>query len=135
MSVLETCAGVAIVSTLVFFAAPSLIRTRDNYQLDQATRQVAGQMQWTRVKAISRNQDCRLRVVSTSSYVVECKVSSIWLTDETVGLPAGFQLSATATPVFHKRGNASPAATITIWDRHFNSKSVVVNITGRVRVQ
>jgi hypothetical protein len=133
MSLLETCAGVAIVAGIVFFAAPSLIRARDNYQLDQTTRQVAGQMQWTRIKAISRDQDCRLRVILTTSYVVECK-GSVWLTDETVALPAGFQLSATATPVFHKRGNVSPAATVTIWDRHFNSKSVVVNITGRVRV-
>jgi hypothetical protein len=133
MSLLETCAGVAIVAGIVFFAAPSLIRARDNYQLDQTTRQVAGQMQWTRIKAISRDQDCRLRVILTTSYVVECK-GSVWLIDETVALPAGFQLSATATPVFHKRGNVSPAATVTIWDRHFNSKSVVVNITGRVRV-
>ena len=134
MSLLETCAGVAVVSAVVFFAAPSLIRSRDNYQLDQTTRQVAGRMQWTRIKAISRDQDCRLRVVSATSYVVECK-GSVWLLDEAVGLPAGFQITSTATPVFHKRGNASPAATITIWDKRFNSKSVVVNITGRVRVQ
>jgi len=134
MSLLETCAGVAVVSAVVFFAAPSLIRSRDNYQLDQTTRQVAGRMQWTRIKAISRDQDCRFRVVSTTSYVIECK-GSVWLPDETVALPAGFQITASATPVFHKRGNASPAATMTIWDKHFNSKAVVVNITGRVRVQ
>jgi len=134
MSLLETCTSVAIVSAVVFFAAPSLIRARDNYQLDQTTRQVAGQMQWTRIKAISRDQDCRLRVISTTSYVIECK-ASVWLADETVTLPRGFQITASATPQFHKRGNASPAATITIWDRHSNSKSVVVNITGRVRVE
>ena len=134
MSLLETCAGVAVVSAVVFFAAPSLIRSRDNYQLDQTTRQVAGRMQWTRIKAISRDQDCRFRVVSTTSYVIECK-GPVWLPDETVALPAGFQITASATPVFHKRGNASPAATMTIWDKHFNSKAVVVNITGRVRVQ
>jgi len=134
MSLLETCTGVAIVSGILFFAAPSLIRARDNYQLDQTTRQVAGQMQWTRVKAISRDQDCRFRLISTTTYVVECK-GSIWLADETVALPSGFQMSATATPVFHRRGNAAPAATVTIWDKHLNSKSVVVNITGRVRVQ
>ena len=134
MSLVETCTGVAIVSAIVFFAAPSLIRARENYQLDQTTRQVARQMQWTRIKAISRDRDCRLRVISTTSYVIECKESA-WAVDETVTLPAGFQITASATPQFHKRGNASPAATITIWDRRFNSKSVVVNITGRVRVE
>ena len=134
MSLLETCTGVAIISAVVFFAAPSLIRVRENYQLDQTTRQVAGQLEWARVKAITRDQDCRFRVVPPGSYVIECK-GSFWLTDETVALPAGFLISATANPVFHKRGNAAPAATITVWDRHSNSKSVVVNITGRVRVQ
>jgi Tfp pilus assembly protein FimT len=134
MSLVETCTGVAIVSAIVFFAAPSLIRVRDNYQLDQTTRQLAGQMQWTRIKAISRDRDCRLRVISTTSYVIECKESTCAV-DETVTLPAGFKITARRTPQFHKRGNASPAATITIWDRHFNSKSVVVNITGRVRVE
>src|SRR5689334_3552652 len=103
MSLIETCASLAILSTLVFFAAPSLIRARDSYQLDQTTRQVAGQMEWTRIKAISRDQDCRLRIISSSSYVVECK-GAVWSADETVALPAGFQISATATPMFHKRG-------------------------------
>jgi hypothetical protein len=134
MSLLETCIGVGILSAVVFFAAPSLIRARDNYQLDQTTRQVAGHMQWTRIKAISRDQDCRFRVASMTSYVIECK-DAVWLLDETINLPGGFQISASATPQFHKRGNAAPAATITIWDSRFNSKSVVVNITGRVRVQ
>src|SRR3989442_1079004 len=105
MSLVETCTGVAIVSAMVFFAAPSLIRARDNYQLDQTTRQVAGQMQWTRIKAISRDQDCRLRVISTTSYVIECK-ASVWLADETEPLPREFQITASATPQFHKRGNA-----------------------------
>jgi Tfp pilus assembly protein FimT len=134
MSLLETCASLAIISTVVVFAAPSLIRARENYQLDLTTRQVAGKMQWTRIKAISRNRDCRIRVISNVSYVVECK-DWIWLPDETVTLPQGFQITANAAPQFHKRGNASPAGTITIWDRHFNTKRVIVNITGRVRVE
>jgi hypothetical protein len=133
MSLLETCASVAIISAVVVFAAPSLIRARENYHLDQTAREVAARMQWTRIKAISRNRDCRMRVISNVSYVIECK-DSIWLADETVTLPRGFQITASAAPQFHKRGNAAPAATITIWDRHSNAKRVTVNITGRVRV-
>src|SRR5258708_3254881 len=101
MSLLETCTGVAIMSGIVFFAAPSLIPARDNYQLDQTTRQVAGQMQWTRIEAISRDRDCRLRVTSATFYVIECKESA-WAVDETVTLPRGFQITASATPQFHK---------------------------------
>ncbi len=134
MSLLETCVSLTILSAVVFFSAPSLVRARENYQLDQTARQVAGKMHWTRVKAISRGRDCRIRVTSTVSYAIECK-DSIWMTDETVTLPRGFQITASATPQFHKRGNAAPAATLTIRDRRSNSKNVVVNITGRVRVE
>jgi Tfp pilus assembly protein FimT len=134
MSLLESCASVAIVSAVVIFAAPSLIRARENYQLDVVTRQVAGKMQWTRIKAISRNRDCRIRVDSETSYVVECE-DPVWRTDEIVALPRGFRISANASPQFHKRGNASPSGTLTISDSRSKSKRVIVNITGRVRVE
>ncbi|HEY2384545.1 MAG TPA: hypothetical protein VGK48_25495 [Terriglobia bacterium] len=134
MTLLESCLSIGILSAIAFFATPSLLRARDNYQLDQVTRQVAGNTQWTRVKAISRSRDCRIRVISNTSYVMEC-LDPEWLADETIVLPGGFQISANAAPEFHKRGNVSPAATLTITGSHANSKQVVINITGRVRVQ
>jgi len=134
MSLLESCISVAIILTIGFFAAPSIMKARDNYQLDLVTRQVAGNTQWTRVKAISRSRDCRLRIVSSTSYAMEC-LDPVWIADQTVALPQGFQISANATPQFHKRGNVAPAATLTISDKHSHSKQVVINITGRVRVQ
>ena len=133
MSLLESCASIAIVSTVVFFAAPSFIRARENYQLDAVAREVAGKMQWTRIKAISRNCDCRLRVTSSSSYVIECQ-NPAWQVDETVVLPRGFRITATAAPEFHFRGNVGPTATLTLWNGRSNTKRIVVNITGRVRV-
>ena len=93
MSLLEICIGLGILSLLVFFAAPSLVRARDNYELDQTTRQVAGQMEWTRLKAITRDQDCRFRLTSNTSYVIECKGFN-WLADETITLPRGFQITS-----------------------------------------
>src|SRR5437879_13203727 len=91
-------------------------------------------MQWTRIKAISRNRDCRIRVISDTSYVIECE-GSTWQTDEIVTLPKGFRITASAAPRFHKRGTAWPAGTSTISDRHLRSKRAVVNITGRVGVE
>jgi Tfp pilus assembly protein FimT len=133
MTLLESCASIAILSLVVFFGAPSLIRARDNYQLDQVARQVGGNVQWTRLKAISRSRDCRFRVVSPASYVIECQ-DPVWLIDQTVPMPEGFRISANAVLQFHKRGNAAPAATITVTDVHTHTKTVTVNITGRVRV-
>ena len=103
MSLLESCASLAIISAVVVFAAPSLIRARENYQLEVVARQAAGHMHWTRIKAISRNRNCRFRVVSDTSYVIECQ-DAVWRTDETAGLPRGFHISANAAPEFHRRG-------------------------------
>jgi hypothetical protein len=133
MSLLESCASIAIVSTVVMFAAPSLIKARENYHLNAVARQVAGKMQWTRVKAISRNCDCRIRVASERSYVIECQTPD-WRIEESVALPRGFRITATASPEFHVRGNVAPAATLTVWDIRSQTKRVTVNITGRVRV-
>jgi Tfp pilus assembly protein FimT len=133
MTLLESCACIAIVSTAVVFAAPSLIKARENYQLESVARQVAGKMQWTRIKAISRNRDCRVRLDSQTSYVIECQYTA-WQSEEQIVLPRGFRISATASPEFHARGNVAPTATLTVWDLHSKTKRVIVNITGRVRV-
>src|SRR5438093_4346110 len=104
MSLLESLVSIAIISTVVMFAAPSLIKARENYQLEAVARQVAGKTQWTRIKAVSRNRDCRDRVLSQTSYVIECQEDGDWKADETVALPRGFRITATASPEFHPRG-------------------------------
>ena len=134
MTLLETCTSIAVVSTIAVFAAPSLIKARESYQLNVVARQVAGKMQWTRIQSISQNRDCRIRVTSQSSYVVECE-NPDWVTDETVLLPRGFRITATASPEFHPRGNTAPTGTLTVWGAESNTKRVIVNITGRVRVE
>ena len=134
MSLLESCVSVAIVSTVTVIAAPSLMRARESYELDAAARQVASHLQSARIKAVSRNQDCRIRVDSQATYLIECQ-DALWRVDENIVLRRGFRIAATASPEFHRRGNVSPAATITIWDTGGRSKRVIVNITGRVRVE
>jgi Tfp pilus assembly protein FimT len=133
MSLLESCVTVAIISVTALVAVPGLIRARENYELESAARQVAGNLQSTRVRAITQNRDCRLRVTSAVTYVIECEAPS-WRVEETVVLPRGFRITANASPRFHRRGNASPAATITVWSNSVRSRRVVVNITGRIRL-
>src|SRR5262245_48727946 len=134
MTLLESCTSVAIVSTMVLFAGPPLMRARENHQLDTVARQVAGKMQWARIKAISRNHDCRIRVNTARTYLIECQQQD-WRTDEIVTLPQGFRLTATASPEFHSRGNVAPTATLTVWNVRSKTRRIVVNITGRVRVE
>jgi hypothetical protein len=134
MTLLESCATIALLSTATLFATPSIMKARDNYQLDMVARQVAGKMQWTRIKAISRYRDCRLRVIAATSYAIECQ-DPTWQADEIVAMPRGFRVTSTATPEFHVRGNVAPTATLVVWDAHSHTKRVIVNITGRVRVE
>jgi Tfp pilus assembly protein FimT len=134
MSLIETCVTVAIISTMAVVATPSLIRSREIYELDATARQLAGRMQMARTKAITRNMSCRIRLTSPATYVLEC-AGQAWLIEESAVLPRGFRITANAVPQFHERGNVSPAATLTVWDGRLRSKRVIVNITGRVRVE
>lgn len=133
MSLLESCVTVSIISIVMMIATPSLIRARESYILTATAQQVASRMRSARIKAVSRNQDCRLRVTSEVSYLIECR-DSTWIADESVILPAGFRITANGSPQFHERGNVSPSATFTVRDSHDHSKQVVVNINGRVRI-
>jgi Tfp pilus assembly protein FimT len=109
------------------------MRARESYQLDAAARQVAGKMQLTRIKAVAGNRDCRIRPNSNFSFVIECE-DGTWRVEESFLLPRGLRMTATASPEFHRHGNASPAATIVIWNDGGRSRRVIVNIAGRVRV-
>jgi hypothetical protein len=134
MSFFESCLTVAIVSTITMIAIPTFSEARDNYLLNAVAREIAGRMQSARVKAIVQNRDCRVRVNTTVSVIVECRQNS-WLLQETFVIPAGFRIAANAAPRFHRLGNASPMGTITVWNSKGRQRRVIVNISGRVRVE
>jgi type II secretory pathway pseudopilin PulG len=134
MTLLETTLTVAIVSVTVLVAIPPLVRARESYELNATAWQVAGNLQSARMKAISRNRDYRVRITSSVTYAIE-REDTTWKLDEALIIPRGFHIAANASPEFHRRGNASPTATITVWSASGRSKKVIVNITGRVRIE
>ena len=134
MSLIESCVSIGIIAAVAVLATPELNRAREIYVLDAAARQVASRMHSARIQAISRNRDCRVRVTSDVTYAVECQDPG-WLIAAADVLPSGLRITANAAPEFHARGNVSPAATLTVWDSRLRSKRVIVNITGRVRVE
>ncbi len=134
MSLIESCVSIGIISAVAVLVTPALNRAREIYALDATARHVASRMHSARIKAISGNRDCRVRVTSDVTYVVECQ-DPAWLIAESEVLPRGFRITANAAPEFHVRGNVSPTATVTVWDSRLRSKRVIVNITGRVRVE
>ena len=134
MSLAESCLTVAIISTVTMIAVPSLRRSHEVYLLNGAARHVAANMHSARINAVSRNRDCRLRVISETSYAIECEEST-WIPVESVATPQGIHIAANNRPEFHKRGNVAPTATITLWDSAGRQKRVIVNNAGRVRIQ
>ena len=134
MSLMESCIALTVVCTMMAISAPSLIRTRQIYRLQSTAREIASRMQSARIEAITRNGDCRVNVLSPTSYVLECQ-DGPWRTIESISVPAGITVSANNRPEFHRRGNVSPTATFTVSDRYGHSFKVVVNVNGRVRVQ
>jgi Tfp pilus assembly protein FimT len=133
MSLPETCLTLAIASTVAMIAVPSLSKTRDEYALTSAARDVASRMHSARIRSISRNVACRFRVASPDAYVVEC-YDPVWTIVETVAMPRGISISANARPQFHPLGNVAPTATVTL-SNSSRQKRVIVNNAGRVRMQ
>lgn len=133
MSLIETCVSVAIISTVTMMAVPSLIQTRDDYVLKSVANDVASKMHLARIRAVSRNVDCRLRVTSTATYAIECQDPG-WVVIDSAVLPRGFALSANARPEFHRLGNVSPTGTVTVSNANGRSKKIIVNNGGRIRI-
>jgi Tfp pilus assembly protein FimT len=134
MTLTEILIAVTILLTSMAISIPSLLQARESYELQSAARMVESRMQSARIDAVTRNRDCRVNVISLTTYVVECQGSS-WEAVETVSLPHGLTVSASARPEFHQRGNVAPTGTITVWNSKGRSLRVIVNVNGRVRIQ
>ena len=134
MSLSESCVALAIMATTMAISVPSLIRTREVYALNSAARMVESRMQSAKIRAVTRNQDCRVNVTTSTSYIVECQ-GTAWATVESVALPAGITVTASARPEFHSRGNVAPTGTVTVWDKAGRNLRVIVNVNGRIRIQ
>src|SRR5689334_10825391 len=126
MSLAETCVSAVIISVAVMIALPSLVQTRDDYVVKSAARDVASKLHAARIRAISRNINCRLQVTSSVTYTVECQ-DPVWLVTETVTLPRGMTIVQNAPPEFHRLGNVVPTATITVSNAKGRQKKVIVN--------
>jgi Tfp pilus assembly protein FimT len=134
MSLIESCVSIGLISIVVLAAVPGLLHTREDYLMKSAAGDVATRMHAARIRAISRNVDCRLRVTSTTTYVVECQDPD-WALMETVTLDRGLTIAANARPEFHRLGNVAPTATITLSNMAGRQKRVVVNNGGRIRIE
>ena len=134
MTVSEVCVAAAIVTATLAIASPSFIHAHQTYVLNSTARAVAGSMHTARILAVTRNADCRVAVPSAAMLSIECQQEH-WRQIEATSLPHGMVLTANAKPTFHARGNVSPAGTLTVCNRFNRCLRVIVNVSGRVRIQ
>src|SRR5688572_22772414 len=136
MSLSESCVAAVVFSTVMAAALPSMNRARQTYVLRSTASDVAARLQFARISAISRSCDCRVVVTSATTYVIECdQGSGSWQPIERLTVPRGITIEANARPEFHRRGNVSPTATITLRNTAGAIRRVIVNVNGRVRLQ
>ena len=134
MSLTESCIAAMIAATSLAVALPALTRTMDIYKLQAAASGVAATLHSARIAAINRNRDCRVIVSSATAYGIECDEGS-WERVQTLTMPARITIEANARPEFHRRGNVSPTATLTVRNPSGGVRRVIVNVNGRVRIQ
>ena len=133
-SLLEACLVVAIISSLMMIAVPSFVEARQQWLLQSAAYQIRSELHYARIQSIMRMQDCRLRVTSPVTYLVECQTHA-WLPLRYGTMPRRLRVTANNRPEFHPRGNVAPMASIFVWNDRGARKRIVVNRSGRVRIE
>ncbi len=142
-TLIEMIVAVAIIATLTGIAIPVYIGMKPSIRLSGATRQIMGDLMQARMQAICQNNEFKIFFLADNHrYTIlddddgEGDIDSGELTgtkdihDEYYDVT----FTWTAEPIFHPRGNASPAAGVTL-SNSSGTKTVTVAITGRVKIE
>lgn len=131
----ETLIALFILTAVSVLAIPPIDQARRRAEFAAVTQRVTAQLHETRSLALSRDQDCRLRVTTETSYIVECQTTADWQTVGSHALPAGYSVAANNAPEFHPLGNVAPMATIRLLNEKGEEMRVIVSRSGRVRTE
>jgi len=141
-SLIEMIVAVAIIGILTGIAIPVYIGMKPSIRLSGATRQIMGDLMWARMQAISQNNEFKIFFLADNHrYTIlddddndgNIDGSELTVTKDIHDEYYDVTLTSTANPIFHPRGNASPAATVTIANSS-GTKTVTIAITGRVKI-
>ena len=135
-TVMELMVVVGLMAIISAIAMPSFISWLPSYRLSAGARQVAGDLQLARMKAISQNTTYRLNFISGTQYRLE-KDAGFTLESGPFTLPVGITASPTgATSEFQSRGTASATDDITLTnDGGTTVRHVCIKTVGRVHIE
>ena len=131
--------AIAIFSVLIGTAVPIWGTLVPGYRLNSAARQVATEFQSARNRAMAQYRRFRIVFDSATAYKVEREntpgAADYVLFSGPKSLPQGITATGNNTPVFQSRGDASPAANITLTNIKGETRVVAVSSAGRVEIQ
>ena len=139
VTILEMLTATAITAILLAIGVPQMARLRAPYALVSASRQIAGDLQMARMRAIARN--ARYRVAfdsSTRTYQLERETTLNTFVAEggVKTLPAGTTLTAAnpANPVFDTRGMLGANVSVAVSVTGTGTRTVTVNVLGQTTI-
>jgi type IV fimbrial biogenesis protein FimT len=104
-SMVELLVSMGIISLLSTLAAPSLVRTYRNYQMDDAASQVAAQLKFTRYEAIRRNNTIQCLNLPQNGVLM------MWTDNVGANAPANGQWDATEKRIVFAANSLATLAT------------------------
>jgi prepilin-type N-terminal cleavage/methylation domain-containing protein len=143
-TLVELLVVLAILGIMSVVVIPSLNRWMDNYRVRTATRQLATDMQFARMNAVSQNRTYMVTVnPTTNQYVISTGGVQVGPTRD-LGSPASpyyvkgasLQIVTGANPLvvtFSSLGTASPTGVARITVNGF-VRNVTVDPSGRIRI-
>jgi len=139
-SIVELVVTLGLASALAGISILSHNALRPSLDLTTATRQIVMDLQAARMRAVARNTNHRIVFsAGAGSYRLQRQSGSAY-DDEgaPIALPSGITIldctAQNAAISFRPRGNAGTFGTVTLRNTEGATRSVVVNITGQVRV-
>jgi Tfp pilus assembly protein FimT len=134
-TVIELLTVVGIMMVIMAIATPSFYYWLPTYRLSAGARQIAAELQLSRMKAISQNTTYRLNILAGGTQFQREKDAGFTLDGGPFTLPDGITASPVGpTSVFQSRGTASATDIITVSNGDA-SRVICVKTVGRVHVE
>ncbi|OGQ83013.1 MAG: hypothetical protein A3F90_19750 [Deltaproteobacteria bacterium RIFCSPLOWO2_12_FULL_60_19] len=139
-TIIELLVTVGVAAVIMATAVPAFMSLLPTINLSSAARQVATDLQFARVKAVSQSVRYRLSFVGAipgaTTYLMQNDSSGAFVTETgPFALPPGISVSAlTATSEFQPRGTVNATSTITLQNGNSQTRTVQVALVGRVTI-
>ncbi len=138
-TVIELMVVLAVALIVMGVALPNMVSWLPTYRLSAGARQLAGDLQLARMKAISQNTKYRLNfgILPSTSYTIEKDDGGFATESGPFSLPDGITVTTAALSEFQARGTVKTGTDGDIILENSNGdapKTVRISIVGRVSI-